>query len=121
VDEEGYAYTALVNDRLNLAFYIKFRKRELPRLIEWKMMGEGTYVLGMEPSNCFVMGRAKEKELGTLQYIEPQEEREFNLEIGVLQGNEILQYEEKVNKITKKERPKIVENITEFLKALGRL
>jgi hypothetical protein len=121
VDEEGYAYTALVNDRLNLAFYIKFRKRELPRLIEWKMMGEGTYVLGMEPSNCFVMGRAKEKELGTLQYIEPQEEREFNLEIGVLQGNEILQYEEKVNKITKKERPKIVENVTEFLKALGRL
>jgi hypothetical protein len=121
VDEEGYAYTALVNDRLNLAFYIKFRKRELPRLIEWKMMGEGTYVLGMEPSNCFVMGRAKEKELVTLQYIEPQEEREFNLEIGVLQGNEILQYEEKVNKITKKERPKIVENVTEFLKALGRL
>jgi len=118
VDEKGYSYTALINNRLNLGFYIKFQKKDLPRLIEWKMMGEGTYVLGIEPSNCFVMGRAKEKELGTLQYIEAQEEKEFNLEIGVLQGNEISQYEEKVNKITKKERSKMVENVDEFLKAV---
>jgi hypothetical protein len=80
------------------------------------MMGEGTYVLGMEPSNAFVMGRDKERALGTLQYIEPQEVREFQVEVGVLEGEEIKAYEEMVNGITKKAKSKIVKDINEFLK-----
>jgi len=115
-DKEGYAYTALVNDRLGIGVYVKFQKRELPRLIEWKMMGEGTYVLGMEPSNCFVMGRARERELGTLQHMEPQEEREFHLEVGVLEGDEIRGYEEMVRGVVKG-RPKIVTDVKKFLDA----
>jgi hypothetical protein len=114
-DENGYAYAALINDGLKLGLYVKFRKKELPRFIEWKMMGEGTYALGMEPANCFVMGRAKEKELGTLQYINPQEEKEFQLEIGVLEGDEIREYENMIKTIVK-EKPKITSNAKEFLK-----
>jgi hypothetical protein len=117
VDKEGYAYAALVNDRLGLGLYIKFRKKELPRFIEWKMMGEGTYALGMEPANCFVMGRARERELGTLQYIEPQEEKEFHLEVGVLEGNEIREYEKMVKSVVTG-RSKIVTDAKEFLETI---
>jgi hypothetical protein len=54
------------------------------------MMGEGTYVVGMEPGNCLVEGRAKERERGTLQYIQPGEVREFDLELGVLDSADAI-------------------------------
>ena len=89
-DDEGYAAVMLRNPRLALALLVRFRARELDRLIEWKMVGEGTYVLGIEPANCLVEGRKAERERGTLRYLEPGEERAFEVEIAVADGeNEI--------------------------------
>ncbi|HEY3285477.1 MAG TPA: aldose 1-epimerase family protein [Armatimonadota bacterium] len=86
--EDGTAVTALANPSVNggegLGFYVKFRPEQLPVFTEWKMMDEGTYVVGMEPATCHVQGRALERERGTLQFIEPGETREFDLELGVL-------------------------------------
>jgi hypothetical protein len=87
----GFASALLSNKRLDLGLYVRYRQKELPRFIEWKMMGEGTYVLGLEPANCWVQGRAKERERGTLQFLQPGEEREFYLQIGVLEGNEAIE------------------------------
>lgn len=89
-DGDGRVTTALANEALGFGFYVRYRKDQLPRFTEWKMMGEGTYVVGMEPGNCFVEGRAKERERGTLQYIQPGEVREFDLEIGVLDSAEAI-------------------------------
>ena len=86
-DKDGFVTTALVNSNLGgegFGFYVKYRKDQLPNFTEWKMMGKGTYVVGMEPANCAVEGRAKERERGTLQFIQPGERREFDLEIGCL-------------------------------------
>ena len=58
----------------------------MPEFIEWKMMGVRNYVVGMEPANCSVLGRAAERQRGTLQFLEPGERREYRLEIGVLDG-----------------------------------
>jgi len=38
-------------------------------------------VAGLEPANCHVGGRAAERERGTLQIIEPQTTRTFNIEV----------------------------------------
>ena len=89
-DASGCITTALANEELGFGFYVRYRKDQLPRFTEWKMMGEGTYVVGMEPGNCLVEGRAKERERGTLQYIQPGEVREFDLEIGVLDSVEAI-------------------------------
>jgi len=89
-DASGCITTALANEELGFGFYVRYRKDQLPRFTEWKMMGEGTYVVGMEPGNCLVEGRAKERERGTLQYIQPGEVREFDLEIGVLDSAEAI-------------------------------
>lgn len=86
-DNEGFASAVLENRKLGLGLFVRYRQKELPRFIQWKMVAEGEYVLGFEPANCLVEGRAKERERGTLQFLEPGEEREFLVHIGVLDGN----------------------------------
>lgn len=89
---DGYVTVALANHRMGvgrgLGLYIRYRQRELPRFVEWKMMGVRDYVLGLEPANCWPgLGRAGERERGTLEFLEPGETRHFSLEIGVLPDN----------------------------------
>jgi len=67
-----------------LGVYCTHDPVQLPRFIEWKMMASGTYVVGMEPANCLVMGRDQERKTGTLQILAPGESRKYDLEIGVL-------------------------------------
>jgi len=85
-DEKGFATALLLNSKLQLGLFVQFRQKELDRFVQWKMVGEKEYVLGLEPANCHVGGRAKERELGTLQYLEPGEQKKFLLRIGVLDG-----------------------------------
>jgi len=88
-DRHGLVSAAIVNESLPegpFGVYITYSKEVLPRFIEWKMVGEGEYVVGMEPANCFVTGRADERRAGTLQFMKPGEIRHTRLEIGVLDG-----------------------------------
>jgi hypothetical protein len=91
-DTDGFVTVALVNHRQGVGrgfgAYIRYRQRELPRFVEWKMMGYGDYVVGLEPANCWPgLGRAGERERGTLHFLKPGETREYVLEIGVLPDN----------------------------------
>ena len=117
VDEDGYAYAAVVNEKLldGIGVYVRFKKDQLNRFIEWKMLGEGTYVIGMEPANALVMGRDKEREWGTLQYISAQEHRRFELEIGVIVGEEIRSFKERVAAITRGVKSRMIESVEEFI------
>ena len=83
-DAEGYGRAALVNRALDFGAYVRFRLAELPNLVQWKMMGQGTYVVGLEPANCGVAGRAADRAEGTLPLLEPGESRSLAVEIGVL-------------------------------------
>jgi hypothetical protein len=100
-DKNGFVHSAIVNRKLNngegLGLYIKYPAAELPFLVEWKMTSEGIYVVGTEPANCFITGRAKARANGTLQFLKPGEKREYHLEIGVLSSkNEISEFEKKI-------------------------
>jgi hypothetical protein len=83
-DENGWAEIQVVNRARKLGLRLKYRKAELPNLVQWKMMGQGSYVLGIEPANCRVGGRSQERARGTLQFLQPGEQREFKIEIEVL-------------------------------------
>lgn len=115
-DSDGNAYAAIANDRLlgGLGVYVKYNRRELPRFIQWKMLGEGTYVMGMEPANSLVLGRDRERAWGTLEYIKPQEVKEFNLEIGVLVGSDIARFEEKISSVVRV-KPRMIKNLDRFI------
>ncbi len=123
VDGDGYAYAGVVNEKLmdGLGVYIKYRKSELNRFIEWKMMGEGTYVVGLEPANCLVLGRDKERRWSTLQFIQPGEERRFTIELNVLAGlDEVGKFLEKVYSITGRFKPEMLKSVEEFIEATKR-
>lgn len=87
-DASGMAQAALVNRAFaqgqGLGVYVRWRLDELPYLVQWKMMGQGTYVCGLEPATNRVEGRAKERAEGHLIVLEPGESRHYGLEIGVL-------------------------------------
>jgi len=101
-DSDGMVKLALVNDEIGIGFYEKFPKAEFPYFVQWKMMGQGEYVVGMEPSN-FTSTRADMRKRGLLEFIEPGQRRNFTLELGVLYGQEeIAALKNKVKKILSK-------------------
>lgn len=102
--ETGDTKAALVNREFGngrgLGVYVAYSRRELPVLVEWKMMGKGHYVVGLEPANCHTGGRPAERERGTLQHLQPGECRSYHLEIGVLASTgEIDAVEREIKKL----------------------
>jgi hypothetical protein len=88
----GETCALLRNDALGLAVWVKYNVHQMPVTTEWKCMASGDYALGIEPANCHVEGKAKERREGTLKTLEPFGSAEFGLEIGVLEGGEIDSY-----------------------------
>ncbi len=82
-DGRGWAKVDVVNKPRNLSLTIRFKKDTLPNMVQWKMMGQGHYVLGIEPANCHVTGRSQERARGTLQHLQPGEKREFRIDVEV--------------------------------------
>ena len=87
-DEQGNVNVGLINDRLQMGLYWKFPIAEMPILNHWQHFHRGTYVTGIEPGSCSVLGRVWNRKHDTLQYIQPGEVRDFHLEIGVLDGSD---------------------------------
>jgi galactose mutarotase-like enzyme len=80
--ENGVAQANIENPDLGLALQLSFDQKTLPYLFQWKMMGQGTYVLGIEPTNCGVLhGRSAAREQGDLPYLQPGEQRQYWLEL----------------------------------------
>lgn len=101
-DKDGYTASALVNDKLKLGLMIKFKVSQFPYLLEWKSMGSGDYVLGMQPTNCFASGTAYELKVnGKLPTIAPMEKKKFELEVTVLDGDaDIKAAEDYINSLS---------------------
>jgi hypothetical protein len=63
--------------------HLSWQQSQLPKLVQWKMPGAGVHVLGIEPTNCYVEGRAVERERGTLEMLAPGEKRLFELDLTI--------------------------------------
>ncbi len=101
VNDKGFVNTAIINRHFNnghgLGVYLTYPKKELPQYTQWKMVGEGAYVVGMEPGNCVPEGRVSARKRGTLKILQPGEKVTFHLEVGVLSSNnEIRNFEAKL-------------------------
>jgi hypothetical protein len=57
-DRKGKCSYTVFNDKLAVGVRVEFDAKELPYFCEWKMLGKGEYVLGMEPMNMFMDGPA---------------------------------------------------------------
>ena len=86
---DGRAAAALWNPALRdgrgLGLAIRFDPTQLPAFFSWRMLGHGTYVMGMEPSNCpTIEGRVEAAKRGTLPFLEAGESKTYDLEFEVL-------------------------------------
>ena len=69
----------LENWELGIAAELSWSGDTLPVLAQWRCMASGEYVLGLEPSNCFIMGREKERENGSLKILDPFQTKRYAL------------------------------------------
>jgi hypothetical protein len=87
---DGWASATLLNREFDggrgLGLRVRYRPDELPYFWQWRMVGQGTYVMGLEPANCHVMGRGEERRQGRLPMLAAGETRTHRLEISVVTG-----------------------------------
>jgi len=83
-DKDGFAKATLINEKLNMGLEIKFNQKELPYLTEWKMMGQGEYVVGIEPCNIILKDRQEWIDNNELPSLKPGETKNINIEISIL-------------------------------------
>jgi len=104
----GKTMAAVINPDLNFGAYVAYRRTQLPELVQWKMMGKGTYVMGVEPSTNYTVGRAQERTAGRLRFLKPGESVSYDLEIGALPAKEDVEgFEQAVKKLMRKRKPKL--------------
>jgi Domain of unknown function (DUF4432) len=85
-EEDGRVPVGLVNRELELGVYEIFRRDQLPHHFVWRMLGEGTYVVGIEPCTNRAAGRLDARARGELIELEAGESRAYELELGALVG-----------------------------------
>jgi hypothetical protein len=81
---------AIVNRELGLGAYEVFRREQLSHHFVWRMLGEGSYVVGIEPSTNRTAGRLDARARGELIELDPGERRVYDLELGALDGEQAI-------------------------------
>jgi len=89
--KDGRAYAALFNERLGVGAYVRYRADTLPLLVQWKMLGEQEYVVGLEPGTSLLVGRAELLRRDEAPMLAQGETRSFEVEIGALENRRALE------------------------------
>jgi hypothetical protein len=85
-DAGGKVRVELENPSLGLGLRWTYDRDSLPHLFQWKMMGQGMYVLGIEPGNSSgIEGRATARQRDDLPYLAPGESRSYTLDVEVIE------------------------------------
>ena len=88
---DGTVPVGIANRRSGLGFYQLYNRGQLPHHFVWRMLGEGTYVVGVEPGTNRTAGRLDARERGELIELGPGERRHYDLELGALSGVEEIE------------------------------
>ena len=87
-DENNHSKVAIFNPELDLGIAIEIDLSTLDHLIQWKMMGAGDYVMGLEPANSTIDGIEDAVNNGSMKYLEQGEVKEYNLTFHILKGRD---------------------------------
>ena len=71
---------AVWNPTRKIGVTMKFDRAQLPFLTQWKMLGAGAYVMGLEPSNAPLASRSELLERDEMPFLEAGESRKFEVE-----------------------------------------
>ena len=82
----GTVPVGIVNRARGIGAYEVFNLNQLPFHFVWRMLGEGTYVVGIEPCTNRTAGRLDARERGELIILQPGDAAVYDLELGALVG-----------------------------------
>lgn len=85
-EADGSVPCGIINRIRQFGAYEVFRIDQLPHQFVWRMLGEGSYVVGIEPCTNRPEPRLKMREDGSLIILKPGEKRIYDLEFGALDG-----------------------------------
>ena len=83
-DNNGECVSGILNERLNIAATITFKKEQLKWLINWQHWGDGEYVTGIEPATHPPIGQSKARKNNELIFIEPGEKKVYDVRMDVM-------------------------------------
>ena len=78
---DGWCSATVRNPGLGLEVELRWDAVTLPRLWQWVHPAPGLGVLGLEPANCSVLGRAHDRAEGRLPELAPGEQRRTRLQV----------------------------------------
>ena len=84
-EPDGSVPAAVVNRTLGVGLYQVFDRAQLHHFV-WRTLGEGTYVVGLEPCTNRTAGRLDARARGELIELAAGESRSYDLELGALDG-----------------------------------
>lgn len=83
-DKNGISQYTLFNEKRKIGVNVRYEKEYLPFFCQWKMMGKGEYVMGLEPMNVFMDG-PKIGEPGCMApVLEPGESIDYTVKISFI-------------------------------------
>lgn len=80
-DSKGFAAASLINPKLGLGLRLKWQAEQMPVLTQWKMMGKGEYVCGLEPATHAMGPRETLAKKNLPRPLEPGETVAYALQI----------------------------------------
>ena len=92
--DDGRAHAAIVNPAAcagtGIGFEIAYDPVALPALFSWRQLAAGTYVMAIEPANTpAIQGRTYAAAHALLPFLEPGEERRYELAFTALRGDDL--------------------------------
>ena len=87
----GQATSAIINERTGLGLYLDYGTDGLDCFTQWKFLGEGNYVAGMEPGNAYVGGRSKERAAGRVKVLPARASKRYRIKVGLLTSNDEIE------------------------------
>ena len=83
-DDGGRTTVSLVNPSLGFGVTLNYNLKDFPYLTQWKQFENGDYVLGLEPASCKMIGRKAHSEAGTLDYLDADCCRDFDIDVEII-------------------------------------
>ena len=85
VNADGFAEAALVNQEHKLGIHLFWLAKTMPVLTQWKMMGQGEYVCGLEPATHALAPYEELVEHNLPRTLAPGESAQYELTLEILE------------------------------------
>jgi len=88
---DGKVYASVYNQNLQLGLAISFNHLSMNKIVQWKSMMSGDYVMGIFPSNNHGSGKGYEQEHGGVAFIQPFQKINMGVKMTILDGEDDYQ------------------------------